>query len=74
MPKLKTRKAVKKRMRITKNGKVMRRHTSGNHNLQKKSAARKRTFAGMEELTGKNARNMKNKLRRCRSRRRVRRR
>lgn len=62
MPKLKTHKGTKKRVRITKNDKVMLRHASGNHLLQKKSASRKRTFAGMEQMTGKSAKNIKLKL------------
>ena len=62
MPKLKTHSGVKKRARITKTGKLVRRHSSQNHFLQKKSAARKRTFAGTETLTGKTAKNLKRKL------------
>lgn len=62
MPKLKTHSGTKKRVRITKNGKVMLRHAGGNHFLQKKSAARKRDFAGLKELTGKSAKNIKLKL------------
>ena len=59
MPKLKTHSGTKKRIRVTNKGKVMLRHASGNHLLQKKSASRKRTFAGMQELTGKSAKNLK---------------
>jgi large subunit ribosomal protein L35 len=59
MPKLKTHSGTKKRVRITKNGKVLRRHSTGNHLLQKKSASRKRTFAGMHQVTGKEAKNIK---------------
>ncbi|MDQ2973618.1 MAG: 50S ribosomal protein L35 [bacterium] len=62
MPKLKTHSGTKDRVRITKNGKVLRRKASGNHLLQKKSNRRKRTFAGLVELTGTSARNMKRKL------------
>jgi large subunit ribosomal protein L35 len=62
MPKLKTHSGTKDRVRITRNGKVMRRHSTGNHFLQKKSAARKRNFAGHEELTGRSAKNIKLKL------------
>ncbi len=40
----------------------MRRHTAINHFLKKKSASTKRTFAGVEEVTGKSAKNMKRKL------------
>lgn len=62
MPKLKTHSGTKDRIRITKNGKVMRRHTAVNHFLKKKSASTKRTFAGVEEVTGKSAKNLKRKL------------
>lgn len=62
MPKLKTHSGTKDRIRITKNGKVMRRHTAVNHFLKKKSASTKRTFSGVEEVTGKNASNLKRKL------------
>lgn len=62
MPKLKTHSGTKDRVRITKNGKVLRRHSTGNHFLEKKSASRKRDFAGMHEITGKSSRNIKQKL------------
>lgn len=62
MPKLKTHSGSKDRFRITKTGKLLRRHSARNHNLQKKSAARKRTFAGVEEVLGKSRNNIKKKL------------
>lgn len=62
MPKLKTHSGTKDRIRVSKNGKVQRRHSTGNHFLQKKSASRKRTFAGLEAMTGKAAKNIKKKL------------
>ena len=62
MPKLKTHSGTKDRVKITKNGKVLRRHSTGNHLLQKKSAARKRQFAGMITLVGKSAKNIKLKI------------
>ncbi len=62
MPKLKTHSGTKKRLSVTKTGKVMRRHATGNHFLQKKSAARKRGFAGKEVLSGKQAVNIRKKL------------
>lgn len=62
MPKLKTHSGTKDRVKVTKNGKVIRRHTGINHFLKKKSASTKRTFAGVEEITGKSAKNMKRKL------------
>ena len=59
MPKLKTHSGTKDRIKVTKNGKVLRRHSMRSHFLQKKSAARKRRMAGNEEVTGKNAKNIK---------------
>lgn len=62
MPKQKTHSGTKDRIRVTKTGKVMRRHSGSSHFLQKKSAARKRGHAGVEEQTGKIAKNMKKRL------------
>ena len=46
MPKLRNHRSTKKRFRVTATGKLMRRHAMQSHNLQKKSAKRKRLFAG----------------------------
>lgn len=62
MPKLKTRGAVKKRLKISKTGKVLRRHTRMNHFLQKKSAARKRRLRQTDVITGKQAKSIKRQL------------
>lgn len=62
MPKLKTHSGTKKRMRVTKNGKVFRRKATGNHLLEKKSKSRKRNMAGVKELIGKQKKNIKLKL------------
>lgn len=62
MPKLKTHSGTKKRVRITKTGKVTRRHATGNHFLEKKRSSRKRRFAGVEILTGKQVKNIKRNL------------
>lgn len=62
MPKLKTHSGTKDRVRVTKNGKVLHRHSTGNHLLQKKSASRKRDFDGLHEITGKSAKNIKLKI------------
>jgi ribosomal protein L35 len=59
MPKLKTHSGTKDRVRLTKNGKVRRRHSYASHFLQKKSAARKRKLAGLETIGGKAAKNIK---------------
>lgn len=62
MPKLKTHSGTKDRIKLTKTGKLLKRHSARNHFLQKKSASRKRTFAGMEEITGKARKSIKRKL------------
>jgi large subunit ribosomal protein L35 len=59
MPKLKTHSGTKDRIRINKNGKVLRRKATGNHLLEKKSKSRKRNFAGVKVVTGKQAKNIK---------------
>lgn len=62
MPKLKTHSGTKKRVRITKNGKVLRRRSMRNHFLQKKSASRKRKMAGFDQVEGKSAKHIKQRL------------
>lgn len=62
MPKLKTHSGTKKRLKVTKTGKVMRRRATSNHFLQKKRASRKRSFAGVEEFSGKQAKQAKQRL------------
>lgn len=62
MPKLKTHSGTKDRVRVSKNGKVLRRKATGNHLLEKKSKSRKRTFAGVKVVTGKQSKNLKLKL------------
>lgn len=62
MPKLKTHSGTKDRVKISKSGKLLRRHSSRSHFLEKKSAARKRGFAGFDEITGKTAQGIKRKL------------
>jgi large subunit ribosomal protein L35 len=62
MPKLKTHSGSKKRVALTKTGKLQRRHATGNHFLEKKSASRKRRFAGMETLGGRQSKVIRRKL------------
>lgn len=63
MPKIKTHSGTKKRVKLSKSGKVFRRHAGGGHFLQKKSASAKRGLAGNEEVTGrKSQKNLKRKL------------
>ncbi len=44
MPKQKTNSAAKKRFKVSGAGKLLRRHAMKSHNLEKKSAKRKRSF------------------------------
>ncbi len=44
MPKMKTRSGAKKRFKLTGSGKLTRRHAMKSHNLEHKSAKRKRSF------------------------------
>jgi len=62
MPKQKTHKGTKDRVRITKNGKVLRGSAMTNHFLRKKSASKKRTFAIPGQIIGKEAKNIKRNL------------
>jgi large subunit ribosomal protein L35 len=59
MPKLKTHSGTKDRLKVNKNGKVLRRKATGNHLLEKKSKSRKRTHAGVVEVTGKQSKSVK---------------
>lgn len=62
MPKQKTHSGTKNRVRVTKNGKVLRRHAGTSHLLQHKSASRKRRFAGVEVVDKTQVKNIKRKL------------
>jgi large subunit ribosomal protein L35 len=44
VPKLKTRKGIAKRIRVTRNGKLIRQHAWKSHLLEHKSAKRKRAY------------------------------
>lgn len=59
MPKLKTHSGTKDRAKVTKTGKVMVRHSGRNHFMEHKSAARKRTMSGVQQVPGKSAKNIK---------------
>ena len=50
MPKQKSNSSAKKRFKITGTGKILRRHAMKSHNLEKKSAKRKRAFATDHEI------------------------
>lgn len=62
MPKLKTHSGTKDRVKLSKNGKVRRRHSYASHFLQKKSGSRKRKLAGLETVGRTTARTIKLKL------------
>ena len=62
MPKQKTHSGTKDRIKVTRNGKVLRGHAGANHLLQKKNASRKRNFAVPTKIEGKSAINIKRKL------------
>jgi large subunit ribosomal protein L35 len=50
MPKQKSSSAAKKRFKVTGSGKIRRRHAMQSHNLEKKSAKRKRDFGRDEAV------------------------
>jgi large subunit ribosomal protein L35 len=62
MPKQKTRKSVTKRFKVTKNGKIMRRHNFSRHLRVKKSGAKKRGQKRPVELTGYFAKKLRKAL------------
>lgn len=62
MPKQKTKKAVSKRMRVTKNGKVLRRHMGTGHLLSAKSAKRRRKLKRVTTVKGANVATMRRLL------------
>ena len=50
MPKTKTGSGAKKRFKVTGTGKILRRHAMQSHNLEHKSAKRKRAFGKNYEV------------------------
>ena len=58
MSKQKTKKGVVKRMKLTKNGKVKRRHSFTSHIMVRRSRKRKRHLRSPAILTGKMGKNM----------------
>ncbi|HKX73731.1 MAG TPA: 50S ribosomal protein L35 [Candidatus Saccharimonadales bacterium] len=62
MPKLKTHRGTAKRIRITRNGKVLRGQANQVHFNEKKGEGRKRSLAGKTTVTGAIARNLKRAL------------
>ena len=62
MPKQKTNSAAKKRFKLTAGGKILRRHAMKSHNLEKKSAKRRRSFRRDHEVEGTDAREVRRLL------------
>ena len=62
MPKLKTHSGTKKKVRLSKTGKLLVRRSGGHKFLEKKRAGRKRKFAGMQEMSGKIVKTLKKRL------------
>ena len=62
MPKLKTHKGTKKRVRVSGTGKLMREHAFTPHKLAAKSAGRKRNNSGSHPVSGDDKSNVKRAL------------
>ena len=62
MPKQKTNKAAKKRFKVSGSGKLLRRHAMKSHNLEKKSAKRKRDFSSDQAVSGQDEREVRRLL------------
>ena len=62
MPKQKTNSAAKKRFKISGAGKLLRRHAMKSHNLEKKSAKRRRTFRDDHAVDSADAREVRRLL------------
>ena len=62
MPKQKTNSAAKKRFKITGAGRVLRRHAMQSHNLEKKTAKRRRAFRRSHPVDETNVREVKRLL------------
>jgi large subunit ribosomal protein L35 len=62
VPKQKTKSAAQKRFKLTGGGKILRRHAMKSHNLEKKSAKRRRSFRREQSVEGKDAREVRRLL------------
>ena len=62
MPKQKTNRAAKKRFKLTGAGRLLRRHAMKSHNLEKKSAKRRRSFRRDHAVEGSDAREVRRML------------
>ena len=59
---MKTRKGISKRIRVTRNGKLIRRHAWKSHLLEHKSAKRKRAFRSPQLLDPADAKQVRRAL------------
>ncbi|HEX5011964.1 MAG TPA: 50S ribosomal protein L35 [Planctomycetota bacterium] len=59
MPKLKTKKSIKKRVKITKTGKVLRHKPGARHYKAGKAGGRRRKLRGTDLVPGKQAQTFK---------------
>jgi len=62
MPKIRTSRAAGKRFKVTKTGKIMRRHAFHSHILTKKSPKRKRRLRSESEVSKKDRKRVKRLL------------
>jgi large subunit ribosomal protein L35 len=62
VPKQKTNSAAKKRFKVSGAGKILRRHAMQSHNLEKKSAKRKRDFGNDQAVSGADEREVRRLL------------
>jgi large subunit ribosomal protein L35 len=62
VPKMKTHRGAARRFRVTKNGKLMRRQTRLNHELEKKSSTRKRRLGREVEVAAGDRRSVRRML------------
>jgi large subunit ribosomal protein L35 len=62
VPKQKTNKAAKKRFKVTAGGRLLRRHAMKSHNLEKKSAKRRRAYTRDHTVDGSDAREVRRLL------------
>jgi large subunit ribosomal protein L35 len=62
VPKQKTNKAASKRFKVTGAGRLLRRHAMKSHNLEKKSAKRRRKLRRDHALDGTDAREVRRLL------------
>ncbi|MGH7777852.1 MAG: 50S ribosomal protein L35 [Candidatus Dormibacterales bacterium] len=62
MPKIKTRKGISKRIRLTRTGKLIRGHSWKSHLLEHKSARRKRAYRSAQPVAAADARAVRRAL------------